>query len=127
MPYGLTGATQTCQSALDHTLKTCKDCVDNYVDNLIVFSDDMTSHISDLRQVLQKLKAAGFTLHGSKCFFGNVKAVHLGFEYSSTGVTPSLEKTKVVRDWPTPSCSKDVRYFLGLMNFSGDSFPTLLM
>ena len=117
MPYGLTGATQTCQRALDHTLKTCKDCVDNYVDDLIVFSDDMTSHISDLRRVLQKLKAAGFTLRGSKCFFGNAKAVHLGFEYSSAGVTPSPEKTKSVRDWPTPSCSKDVRSFLGLVNF----------
>ena len=57
--------------SLDHTLKTCKDCVDNYmyVDDLIVFSDDMKSHISDLHRVLQKLKAAGFTLRGSKCFF----------------------------------------------------------
>ena len=117
MPYGLTGTTQTCQRALHHTLKTCKDCVDNYVDDFIVFSDDMTSHISDLRRVLQKLKAAGFTLRGSKCSFGNAKAVHLGFEYSSAGVTPSQEKTKAVRDWPTPSCSKEVRSFLGLVNF----------
>ena len=50
-------------------------------------------------------------------FFGNAKAIHLGFEYSSAGVTPSPEKTKVIRDWPTPSCSKDVRSFLGLVNF----------
>ena len=25
MPYGLTGATQTCQRALDHILRSCKD------------------------------------------------------------------------------------------------------
>ena len=117
MPYGLTGATQTCQRALDHILKSCKDCVDNYVDDLIVFSDDLKSHIDDLRRVLLKLKAAGFTLRGSKCFFGNTKAVHLGFEYSLMGVAPSPEKTKAVQDWPTPSCSKDVRSFLGLVNF----------
>ena len=79
MPYGLTGATQTCQRALDHTLKTCKDCVDNYVDDLIVFSDDMTSHISDLCRVLQKLKATGFTLRGSKCFFWQCKSYTFGF------------------------------------------------
>ena len=62
MQYGLTGATHTCQRALDHVLKSCKGCVDNYVDDLVVFSDDMDSHISDLRQVLMKLRAAGFTL-----------------------------------------------------------------
>ena len=77
----------------------------------------MESHIHDLRRVLLKLKAAGFTLRGSKCFFGSTKAVHLGFEYSSMGVAPSLEKTKAVQDRPTPSCSKDVRSFLGLVNF----------
>ena len=38
MPYGLTGATQT---GLDQVLNDCKDCVDNYVDDLIIFSDDM--------------------------------------------------------------------------------------
>ena len=38
MPYGLTGATQTCQCGLDEVLK---DCVDNYVDDCIIFSVDM--------------------------------------------------------------------------------------
>ena len=41
MPYGLTGATQTCQQGLDQVLKDCKDCVDNYIDNCIVFSDNI--------------------------------------------------------------------------------------
>ena len=29
MPYGLKGATQTCQRGLDEVLRDCKDCVDN--------------------------------------------------------------------------------------------------
>ena len=43
--------------------------------------------------------------------------MHFGFEYSPMGVTPSPEKTKAVQNWPTPSCSKDVLSFLGLVNF----------
>ena len=97
--------------------KSCKDYVDNYIDDIIVFSDDMECHVSDLQQVLLKLKAAGFTLRGSKCFFGNTKAMHLGFKYSSMGVAPSSEKTKAIQDWPTPTCCKDVRSFFGLVNF----------
>ena len=55
MPYGLTGATQTCQRALDETFRECYDCVDNYVDDIIVFSDDMDTHIKDLHRVFKKL------------------------------------------------------------------------
>ena len=48
MPYGLTGATQTCQRGLDEVLRDCKDCVDNYVDDCIIFSDHYYYHI-DIR------------------------------------------------------------------------------
>ena len=47
MPYGLTGATQTCQRGLDDILRECKYCVDNYVDDCIVYTSDMGSHIRD--------------------------------------------------------------------------------
>ena len=117
MPYGLTGATQTCQRGLDEVLRDCKDCVDNYVDDCIIFSDSMSSHITDLSRVLGKLAAAGFTLRGSKCFFGKTSVSHLGFEYSNDGVSPMIEKTKAIQEWPTPRCPKDVRSFLGLANF----------
>ena len=69
----------------------------------------MNSHIQDLHQVLGKLQAAGFTLHGSKCSFGIDEITHLGFEYSNTGVAPSAQKTKAISDWPTPSSTKEVR------------------
>ena len=116
MPYGLTGATQTCQRGLDIVLKHCKDCVDNYVDDCIVFSDDMESHISDLQRVLGSLQAAGFTLRGSKCFFGRDTITHLGFQYSRDGVTPTEERSHAVADWPIPTTKKEVRSFLGLAN-----------
>ena len=51
MPYRLacTGTMQTCQCGLD---KILKDCVDNYIDDCIVFSDDMQSHVRDLQDSL---------------------------------------------------------------------------
>ena len=98
-------------------LRDCKDCVDNYVDDCIIFSDDMSSHATDLSRVLGKLATAGFTLRGSKCFFGRSSVSHLGFEYSNAGISPIAEKTKAIQEWPSPKCSKDVRSFLGLANF----------
>ena len=59
MPYGLTGATQTCQQRLDTVSHDCKYCVDNYD---VVFFSDMASHAWDLQKVLGALE---FTLRGS--------------------------------------------------------------
>ena len=41
MPHGLTGATQTCQRGLDELFRECHDWVNNYVDDIIIFSDDI--------------------------------------------------------------------------------------
>ena len=102
MPYGLTGATQTCQQGLDSVLADCKYCVDNYVDDCIVYSNDMESHIRDLQEVLGRLLKAGFTLRGSKCAFGRSTITHLGFQYSPSGITPSAERTETIANWPVP-------------------------
>jgi len=53
VPYGLTRATQTCQCFLNELLWECYDYVDNYVDVIIIFLDDMNSHKADLRWVLE--------------------------------------------------------------------------
>ena len=123
MPYGLTGATQTCQRTLDEVFRECHDCVDNYVDDIIVFSDDMHSHINDLRRVFKKLKSAGFTLRGSKCLLGQHSVTHLGFHYSAKGVAPSEEKTKTIAEWPVPRSAKQLRSFIGFANFYRNFVP----
>lgn len=91
--------------------------MDNYVDDCIIFSEDMEAHVRDVSRILNKLQEAGFTLRGSKCFFGKQKINHLGFEYSQQGVSPIKEKTQAILDWPIPTSSKEVRSFLGLANF----------
>lgn len=111
MPYRLTGATQTRQHGLDKVHKHYKDCVDNYVDDCIVFSDSMKAHIKDPQSVLSSLLATGFTLRG---FFGRDTITHLGFQYPQEGVTPTEKRSHAVSDWPTPTNKEELR----LANFS---------
>ena len=73
--------------------------------------------MTDLRRVLSRFITAGFTLWGSKYYLGRDRIPHLGYEYSCGEVTLSEEKTQAVADWPNPPSAKEVRSFLGLVNF----------
>ena len=48
---------------------------------------------------------------------------HLGFQYLCEGVTPTAQQTQSVIDWPTPKSTKEVRSFLGFVNFYCDFNP----
>ena len=73
MPYGLTSATQICQRGLDNILQDCKHCVDNYKDDCIVFSNDTSTDVDDLKRVLsQLLYMLASCSRGYKCFFDTI-------------------------------------------------------
>ena len=76
----------------------------------------MESHKTDLRRVLEKLKVAGFTLHGSKCLLSHSSTTYLGFQYSPHGVIPSAENTRAIAEWPIPQNTKELRSYLGVAN-----------
>ena len=56
-------------------------------------------------------------LKPSKCRFAQERVEYLGHTLSPTGVFPNDRKVQAVRDFPTPKCCKDVKSFLGLVNF----------
>ena len=100
-----------------------RDWLDNYVDDIIVFSDNVDFHISDLRRVLEKLKSTGFILQASKCLLCQHSITHLGFHYLAEGVTPSIDKTKTIAEWPVPKSAKELRSFLGFAKFYRNFVP----
>ena len=106
-----------CQWGLDEVLDDCKDCIDNYVDDFIVFSDSIKSYICDLRCVLSRLMATGLMLRGSTYFFGRDTVHHFGFEHTNGGVSPAEEKAQTLLDWPILTTMKEIRFYLGLAKF----------
>ena len=77
----------------------------------------METQVRDVHRVFNKLQEAGFTLWGSKCFFGKQNIDYLGFEYSQDGVGPTREETQAILEWSMPTSLKEVRSSLGLANF----------
>jgi hypothetical protein len=70
-----------------------------------------------LREVVQRLHAAGFTSNPAKCHIAKTEIEFLGQRVSGTTLRPGKEKLKAVADFPAPQSIKDVQSYLGLTNY----------
>jgi hypothetical protein len=116
MPFGLRNAAQTFQRFLDHVLHGL-DFAYAYIDDVLVASNDSDSHLDHLRQVFTRFQQYGIIINVDKCVFGVSELEFLGHKVSCTGVSPLPEKVTHIRDFPTPTNQRQLREFLGLVNF----------
>ena len=90
-----------------------------YVDDVILKSPDHDSHLEYLKIVFSKLREANLKLQPAKCALMLPELRYLGFVFSAGNVRADPKKTAVIKNYPQPTCTKDVRSFIGLTNFSG--------
>ena len=118
MPFGLCNASASFQRLMNKVLTgTIGDFILVYLEDTLVLSRTIKEHWEHLQQALQRLREA--KLYGClhKCEFLKDKVDCLGFEVSSQGVHASLDKVKLVVEWPCPKDVHDVRSFLGLASY----------
>ena len=68
-----------------------------YLDDIIVMAPDFRSHLSRLREVLDRLRGAGLKLKPSKCDIFQPEVCYLGHIVSSQGVATDPSKIEAVR------------------------------
>ena len=73
-----------------------------YLDDVIVFSKQLSKHVEDLRRVLDRIRAAGLKLKTTKCKLFSDEVLYLGHVISATGISPDPAKLRVLADWPAP-------------------------
>ena len=118
MPFGLCNAPATFQRLMNSVLAglQCTSCL-VYIDDIIVVGNSFDQYLSNLQQVLERLKQAGLKVHPSKCQFLQREVTFLGHVISPNGIAPDPVKTCKVEQWPTPSSRVEVQQFLGLANY----------
>lgn len=88
-----------------------------YLDDLLLCSDSLQTHLEHLKIVFEKLREANLKLHPKKCNFLLRELCYLGHVFSAEGVRANPRKTAVVQNFPRPKTVKELRSFLGLVNF----------
>ena len=118
MPFGLCNAPSTFQAAMNDALQPfLRRFVAVFFDDILVYSPDLSSHVSHLEAVLSALADREFLLKQSKCSFAQRELNYLGHIISSQGVAPDPDKIAAMLEWPLPTCSTSLRGFLGLTGF----------
>ena len=115
MPFGVTNAPSFWQRGIDNCLrdeyfKTCM-CL---IDDIIVWSKDFESHLTNLENIFNKLHDFGFTLKLSKCAFFQESVEFLGFIISAGHVAPNPSKVSAISDFEIPKSKKGLQRFLGM-------------
>ena len=116
MPFGLRNAAQTFQRFMDQVLRGIPSAY-AYIDDVLIASATPEQHLQDLRTVFEKLHTHGIVINPNNCLFGVHELDFLGHHIDQHGITPLPMKVQAVRDFPQPQSQRQLRQFIGLVNF----------
>ena len=118
MPFRLknTGATyQRAMVTLFHDMMHKE--IEVYVDDMIAKSQGEDDHVVDLRKLFERLRKFQLKLNPTKCTFGAISRKLLRFVVSKKGIKIDPDKVRAIQDLPPPRTLKEVRSFIGRLNY----------
>src|SRR5882724_11891024 len=118
MPEGLTNAPAAFQRFMNNVFTDMIDVtVIIYLDDILIYSGNMSEHKAHVQEVLQRLRANGLFVRADKCEFHITSCEYLRYMLSPEGLTMALYKVQIIQDWPKPRKVKDIQLFLSFANF----------
>lgn len=118
MPFGLANAPATFQFFVNDIFHDLLDiCVVVYLDDILIYSENLDSHRKHVRWVLSRLRTHNLYAKMEKCSFETTSVTFLGYIISPEGVKMDNRKVECIQNWPQPTTRKGVQKFLGFANF----------
>ncbi|KAF4737244.1 hypothetical protein FOZ62_012867, partial [Perkinsus olseni] len=122
MPFGLHSATATFQSLMDRKLGHLP-FVKVYLDDILIASPDLKTHLEHLRIVFRILAEANLTLNASKCEFAAPSVHYLGHIFDGHGTRPDPDRVDTIANWAPPTTVTEIKQFLGLVGYYREFIP----
>lgn len=124
MPYGITSAPSIFQAVMDDMLKGL-DRVSCYLDDVLIAGETMEECYDRVEAVLTRFQERGVKLRKEKCKFFEKSVTYLGHVIGESGIRPSEDKVRAIKEAPTPKNKNELRAYLGLINFYGKFVPNM--
>jgi len=118
MLFELKNAPVTFQRLINDTLREyLNDFAITYLDDILIYSNDLKMHCSHVHKVLEKLNKRTLYVKKSKSKFEAKEIKFLNYIIQSEQIKKDSKKTNTVRNWPSSKQVKKVQVFLELMNY----------
>ncbi|KAK8505875.1 hypothetical protein V6N12_042899 [Hibiscus sabdariffa] len=91
--------------------------IEVYVDDMIAKTQTEEEHLQNLRKPFLRLRKYRLRLNPAKCTFAVTSGKLLGFIVSKKGIEVDPDKVKAIQDLSPPQTQKEVRGFLGRLNY----------
>ena len=119
MFFGLTNSPACFQRFMTDVLARFiqEDWLVVYMDDILIYSNNLTEHRERTKRVLKALRQADLFLKPSKCFFEKEQIEYLGLILGKNQIRMDPTKLQGIEAWTTPRNLKELRSFLGFTNF----------
>lgn len=108
----------------DTALQGMENCV-KVIDDILLFDDDLPTHLQRIRQILVRCRDHGITLNKDKFAVAEPRVRFCGYDLSATGISAGEDRVSAIRDFPTPANLTDLRSFMGLVNQLSEFTPDI--
>ncbi|XP_031350303.1 uncharacterized protein K02A2.6-like isoform X1 [Photinus pyralis] len=102
------------------------------IPNVFIFQDDILvghreeeNELEILREVFDKLAKAGLKVNVDKCKFLQGEIKYLGFVLTKQGLAKDKEKLQAINVIPYPTNMKELRSFIGMVNYYSRFVPKM--
>jgi hypothetical protein len=123
MPFGLCNGPATFQRLMNTVLEECREFATAYLDDVIIFSQDVRSHLGDLQRVFDAIARAQVKIKPTKCRFLAQSIRYLGYIISAKGIEPVTERIDAISQFVSPTSTREVKRFLGTASFYRRHIP----
>ena len=94
-----------------------------YLDDILIYSPDVNTHLQHLELVFQHLREVDLKPKMEKCSFLKKHIQYLGHIVSGEGLKPVPEKLSSIQRMPHPYTLKEIKQFLGLVGYYRKFIP----
>ena len=116
MPFGLRNAGNTFRRMMDLVLGELPFCF-VYMDEILIFINNLSSHMDNLREVFCLCRKHGLTIGLPKYEFADSKIEFHDHLLSASGCLPLQKHSNAISAFPPPSDKPALWRFLGILNF----------
>ena len=97
-----------------------------YIDDILIIqreNETEQDHLDKVETVLHRLQSKGFRANLRKSFFMQKEVEYLGWLLTTKGLEPQPKKIEAMKRIKAPKNTKQLKMFLGMVNFYRDLWP----